>query len=46
MQAIDKNDSNANSELSRATETVQNITTASKDVLNGAQCVEVIPQAD
>ena len=52
MQASDKdkNDSNANSELSRATETVQNITTASpdkgvpKDVLSGAKCVAVIPK--
>jgi len=50
MQASDKNDSNANSELSRATETVQNITTASpdkgvpRDVLNGAKCVAVIPK--
>jgi SH3 domain-containing YSC84-like protein 1 len=46
----DKDDSRANSELSRATETVQNITTASpdkgvpKDVLNGAKCVAVIPK--
>src|SRR5438445_10228990 len=52
MQASDKdkNDSNANSELSRATETVQNITTASPDkgvpkqVLEGAKCVAVIPK--
>ena len=52
MQASDKdkNDSNANSELSRATETVQNITTASPDkgvptdVLSGAKCVAVIPK--
>ena len=50
MQASDKSDNNANSELSRATETVQNITTAPadkgvpKDVLNGAKCVAVIPK--
>jgi lipid-binding SYLF domain-containing protein len=51
MQASDKKDStNANDELTRATETVQNITTAApdkgvpKDVLNGAKCVAVIPK--
>lgn len=50
MQASDKNDSNASSELSRATETVQNITTASpdkgvpRDVLKDAKCVAVIPK--
>ncbi len=48
-QAKDNN-SNASSELQRATETVQNITTASPDkgvpktVLEGAKCVAVIPK--
>jgi SH3 domain-containing YSC84-like protein 1 len=50
-QAKDKdNDANSSSELQRATETVQNITTASPDkgvpakVLDGAKCVAVIPK--
>jgi lipid-binding SYLF domain-containing protein len=50
-QAKDKdNDANSSSELQRATETVQNITTASPDkgvpakVLEGAKCVAVIPK--
>jgi SH3 domain-containing YSC84-like protein 1 len=44
------NDSNGSSELQRATETVQNITTAAPDkgvpskVLDGAKCVAVIPK--
>ena len=51
MQASDKKDNtNANDELTRATETVQNITTAPPDkgvpnnVLSGAKCVAVIPK--
>lgn len=49
MQASDK-DVNANDELSRATETVQNITSAPadkgvpRDVLKDAKCVAVIPK--
>ncbi len=49
-QAKSDNNSNATSELQRATETVQNITTASPDkgvpkqVLEGAKCVAVIPK--
>ena len=48
--ASDKDDTNANTELQRATETVQNITSAPADkgvpnqVLEGAKCVAVIPK--
>ena len=51
MQASDRDkDANANDELTRATETVQHITSAApdkgvpKDVLSGAKCVAVIPK--
>ncbi len=49
-QAKDNKSPDANSELERATETVQNITSASpdkgvpKNVLDGAKCVAVIPK--
>ena len=48
--AADDANSNANTELQRATETVQNITSAPADkgvpnqVLEGAKCVAVIPK--